>query len=160
MPVVAAKRETDMGTCDGNRPLPRQIVELTPAMDASYSWSGGLANKSVLARPAHSRHSHWSVNQGFRPSIPSEVVFQSLCPSFTNSFAGRVETKSRRGRTLLRAINLSVVISLLWCGSIKLCAQNASGSPVVPKEPVPPGEMLSSFDGQNVSSVEVAGRPD
>src|SRR5579863_364161 len=133
MPVVAAERETDLGTCGGNRPLPEQIVKLTPAMDASYSWSGGLANKTVLAGPSDSRHSQCSVNQGFRPGIPSDVVFQSLCPSCTNSMAGRVETKYRRRRTRLRAVNLFLVLSLLWCGSIKLCAQNASGSPVVPK---------------------------
>src|SRR5215469_402388 len=74
------------------------------------------------------------------------------------SAGSRVRIESGQRFSFWWVCNALSFLSLLGVLSSSLLAQEGAGSAAVPGQA--PGEMFSSYEGQNVSSIELAGQPD
>jgi outer membrane protein insertion porin family len=101
---------------------------------------------STAATPAASKPSVDS--RQARTSSPSSIA---RCPSW----------QAGPRRLLPHLPGALFFISLLWVWSFRLLAQDTpGGSQQSSQNPAAAGAMFSSYEGQNVSSIELAGQPD
>src|SRR5665213_3579859 len=96
-------------------------------------------------------------------SLPNQPVFSSILSpvSLSNLFSSSRRLKYRQPGLLPRKVVLRPRFLLLVLGLAAVCAQSQKpGSNPAPSSTVATEQILSSYEGQNVASIEIAGRPD
>src|SRR5580704_13368354 len=134
---------------------------------SSLSMHGIAGVMALQAKPKPHPHPQFmpgpgrGVNQALPPGITPDVGSRTACLRFTISTATQTRVKNGRCLSFLKTFLLPLVVCLLFSVSFPLPAQNTSSAPASVSNPAStPTEMFSSYEGQNVSSIQVAGRPD
>ena len=124
---------------------------------------GAMALQVELKNRGLSRclHTGPGVNPAFPCGITSLVGLRNVCPPSADADARHIRRIPRLGRFVFLMHRLPLLVCLLAFISFNLAAQDpASAPPSVPNPSNNAAEMLSSYEGQKVSSIELAGQPD
>ena len=103
-------------------------------------------------------------NQTSQRSITSEVRIPKACLPCANLVACHYRTRPGRRARFPGAPGFAFFLSILVSFSLQCRAQDPktqdpNSGAASPDSPIAPAQMLSSYEGQKVSSIEVAGQP-